>query len=104
MLANDYNQRRFLKCGYVQREDWLPSDKRWGYVGGSSVHEPETCPGYTTRLPAVLEVAEAWSWWERGQLGMRGDLDSSLVSLVSTLNAEINASRDYYREETAPKK
>jgi hypothetical protein len=98
--AYDYNARRAMRCGYVSAADWKDAGADTGYIAGCPVREPETCPGYTTQLPHIAEVASAWAWWEKGQLGMRADVPDAIAELVSLFNGEIVAARTYYLEES----
>jgi len=98
-----YNHRRFMRCGYVPVADWRKAGADAGYLAGCPIREPDTCPGYTTKLAEVAEVATAWAWWEKGQLGMRADVPNALAELVSLFNGEIVSARSYYLDETKKK-
>lgn len=93
-----------MRCGWVRASDWLEPQRGWGYIGGAPVREPETCPGYTTQLPAVMELAELWAWWDKSQLGNRADVPDDVADLVSAFNGEIVSSRAYYMDESKPKR
>jgi hypothetical protein len=92
-----------MRCGFVRREDWVTPRPFHGDIGGSPIIQPQTCPGYTTQLPAVVEVATLWAWWEKGQLGMLADTPEMVAELVSIFNGEIVASRSYYMDEMKKK-
>lgn len=52
-------------CGYLPKAD----RKGYGFNGGPGTWPPYTvCPGYTTSLPQVFEVARARMWWDKGCL------------------------------------
>ena len=102
--AHTYQARRAMRCGYVRAEDWTTPLVSWGYIGGSPIRQPETCPGYTTTLQVVHEVADAWGWWKRGQLGMMRDLPLAVTQLVSLFNSEVIAAEGWYYDEVKPKK
>lgn len=59
--------RREMGCGWLTRGDdepvmpWRHSDDRGG-------HTFTTCPGYTTEIPEVADIAHAYAHWEKGQL------------------------------------
>lgn len=54
----------------MPREQWTRDESNtWGLVGGSD-EVPEYCPGYTTRLPIVQDVARLWGWEKRGSIEM----------------------------------
>ena len=48
-------------CGWIPRSRWLEKTRGYGRIDGLD-YEPETCPGYTARLPGAQEVARAWGW------------------------------------------
>lgn len=58
--------RQAMGCGYepatAGAQSWAPAS--WADRGLSTT----ACPGYTTSLPAVLEIVEAYPQWERGTL------------------------------------
>lgn len=92
-IAKD--QRKHYKCGWIPREQWESvHGSAWGVVGGS--HSiPETCPGYTVRLPIVQEVARLWGWEKRGCLDAQlrgrsanpGPLELDLLDIFSAESA-----------------
>jgi hypothetical protein len=66
--------RQQMACGYEVAAPPGIEAQAWsglGYKGPA----PATCPGYTTTLPEVIEVARAWRWWDKGELArfVRGD-------------------------------
>ena len=91
MEANTEQTRQLLGCGWLP----LPAEnllrfrrvpRPAGYTGvtrkldnGSVTDDPETCPGYTTALPEVIEVARE----DRG-LEDRGD-DLQFATTVRAL-------------------
>lgn len=58
--------RQQLGCGYepaiAKATPWMPPS--WAERGLSL----STCPGYTTSLPLVLEIVQAYPHWEQGAL------------------------------------
>ncbi len=52
--------RRALGCGWLPESERVASDRPFP--------EASVCPGYTTRLPEVMEAARAMSWTKRGGL------------------------------------
>lgn len=54
---------------------------------------PELCPGYSSQLPRVLEIARIWGWEKRGSIdthtSVRGwVLSESVLDLVDLFAAE----------------
>lgn len=66
-------------CGWLPRDDWtghgFPRPLEWP---GPADGEP--CPGYTTRLPSVLEGSRALAWAKRGSL--RDFYDSPITDIA----------------------
>lgn len=74
---NNSDTRQAMGCGY---EPALPAEKLqplWLPQGfrppepnedGEPVQFPTVCPGYTVRLPEVIEIARARMHWLKGEL------------------------------------
>lgn len=52
--------RACLHCGFLPQRQWLEGDRPYP--------EASVCPGYSIRLPEVLEAARALAWSKRGGL------------------------------------
>jgi hypothetical protein len=62
------DERQIQGCGYLPPlDESLRSVARIPSVLGSNV-DPTVCPGYSTRLPEVIEVARARLHWSKGSL------------------------------------
>lgn len=96
MQTYTVEQRQQIGCGFeplVQlRSQWTPPSSRLGFEGidykGS---DPTMCPGYTTSLPEVREVANAHGWRELGELRSfcGGKPTEQLVEGVGILAREV---------------
>ncbi len=56
--------------------------------------EASVCPGYTTRLPEVIEAARALTWSKRGGLAPvygPGRLPQVAIDAIDILESNINA-------------
>jgi hypothetical protein len=88
------------KCGWLPRESWVEiKNSSWGVVGGS-YDIPETCPGYTVRLPVVQRVARLWGWEKRRcldvQLRSRQEEPTELeLDLLDLFSAEASRSESW---------
>lgn len=83
MRQNPRQSRQYLACAYEPRVEGARAWQHQGYEGP----EPETCPGYTTKLPEVREVAEARFYLHKGSLSLlvRGELSDSLRDGIAIL-------------------
>jgi hypothetical protein len=91
MEAFSESQRRHLRCGFVRRDRWAPVQQFRGIPGVRDA--PELCPGYSTQLPRVVEVARLWGWEQRGSIELnvrtRGwRLSDSVLDMVDVFAAE----------------
>jgi hypothetical protein len=86
-----------MACGFMARSEgqvsaWQPKDD---FVDGND--DPvllEICPGYTTELPDVVDVARAYLHWDKGQLGIAtGDVDlpAALLDGIELLSSAYSA-------------
>lgn len=87
------SQRQEMACGY---EEPIAGALAWRHRGYACDEEtqPTTCPGYTTRLPEVIEAARAYVHWEKGELGSfvgRKPPHRHLLTLVEVVAGEANA-------------
>jgi hypothetical protein len=58
---------------------------------------PTQCPGYTTRLPDVIETMRLWGWWERGQLELRcPDPNDLQMDLIEVFNVHKSLAEQHY--------
>ena len=96
---NAYTQetRQQMGCGFEPP----PVESKRAYVqmwnGGSLPNykgpKATVCPGYTSSLPEVIEVARARMHWEKGELAAftRGELSEGLTTGIEILEGAINA-------------
>ena len=56
----DAAERASMRCGLLTRDVWRD--------GLRPYPEAEVCPGYTIRLPEVIETSRALLWAQRGEL------------------------------------
>lgn len=101
--------RQSLGCGYeptpapelVQVRTWQPPKgrtKSGDAIGYQHEEKPTTCPGYTTRLPEVYEVAIARRHWKQGALALHlGDAPATdqLMTAIVLLDNEFSALERY---------
>jgi len=99
-------QRQMLACGFESPTPdvvgWAPPFARLGFAGMSKdVYEPTTCPGYTTKLPMVIEVTRARHWASKGELRsfVGGRPPEMLVDAVELLDYELQR---FERYKTTP--
>jgi hypothetical protein len=93
METTDVHSRRALGCG------WEPALDGAEPATLKSNVEVTVCPGYSCKLPEVVEVASAYAHWEKGTLSARLDgaeptpqLLDGLVVLQGAI-AELNEHR-----------
>lgn len=72
MQRNDLNTRQLMGCGYEQPHEMPDLVVTWMHVGMRGA-APDTCPGYATRLPEVVEASWARSFFEKGSLAQWTD-------------------------------
>lgn len=75
--------RQYIGCAYEPRVEGARAWQHQGYNGP----EPQTCPGYTTKLPEVSEVVEARFYLHKGslQLLVRDELSDGLRDGIAIL-------------------
>lgn len=64
MATNTKLIRQHMGCGYETRSEF---SRPWVHQGYSD-EMPTTCPGYTTKLPEVIEINRARLHWKQGEL------------------------------------
>ena len=90
-------QRQQIGCGFeplIQlRSVSLPPSGKLGFEGLNydGTGDPTVCPGYTTALPEVREVARAYSWREIGELRSftGGQPSEKLVEALDVFGREV---------------
>jgi hypothetical protein len=88
--------RREMGCGYLAGS----TPPMWGGPNGKL--ELETCPGYTTELPDVVDVARLYSWAEKGGL-QRHRLTRPIIDGIDILRSAV-ADVEVYSVEKAKEK
>ena len=93
------SSRRAMLCGYVPRDKWIGNGHGTTFVPGSPISHPEICPGYSTNLPPIREVADAWVWFSKGQMQLVHPEPSELLTdLVSLFNEAMSGAQAYLSE------
>lgn len=108
-----------MLCGWERRRDWPSTEctcdsapdvsghgrcphclrRRTIHVAGCR-DLPTVCPGYSTKLPAVIEAVRAWSWWDKGQLALRWpDPDDRLMDDIELFNGQRSLAQQWELEE-----
>lgn len=87
-------QRQTMRCGFLPIYD---GGRAWCHVGMDLGDDgdgaPTVCPGYTTRLPEVIEASRARLHWSKGSLReYLGDSSPTelLMDAIVTLEVEAN--------------
>jgi hypothetical protein len=92
--CTDALTRRCFGCGWLPESEWLAGDRPFP--------EASVCPGYSTRLPEVIEAARALSWQKRGGLlplyGNRRLPDVAADAMDILEGARNEAEAAHYRE------
>ena len=90
MLTRTVAQRQDMACGY---ESPTEHGYAWRHRGFSCSVEtqPTICPGYTTRLPEVSEVAEWFALWKHFGAAIGPKPSAGLRRLALMLGAEVGA-------------
>lgn len=99
--------RQMAGCGYLPKPgpELLPYVRPWsglGYAGDA----PTQCPGYTTNLPEVQEVARAHLHWSKGALvpWLQGkDASEALLSGIEILELESHKFQNWLTDEASKK-
>lgn len=85
-------QRQLLGCAYTPPPAGRLSSfvKPWQGLGYSG-DEPSVCPGYTTQLPEVIEIARARLHWSKGSLAAfcPGEPPSALLIGIEILEGAV---------------
>lgn len=64
MARNTSEVRQYMGCGYEPQAAYARPWMHRGYTDET----PTTCPGYTTKLPEVIEINRARLHWKQGEL------------------------------------
>lgn len=95
--VNNEKARSFMACGWIPQTKWRRKAP-WpvpGFRGDVTV-----CPGYSSKLGAVQDVARAWSWWTKGQLETKYPQPSTLLmDLVEVFNGAQVGAENYEQDE-----
>lgn len=91
--------RQLWRCAYEAPVDHGQAWNGLGYDGP----DPQTCPGYTTRLPETIELARAWRWWDKGQLdrfiGQGGELTDGARIGIELFEGQVRALESFIIKE-----
>lgn len=93
---NSHALRRDMGCGWITEENASPASV-WQHPGDESPR-PDTCSGYTTELPDVIDAASCFLWFEKNQLAIATgteDPPAALVSGIEILHCAAEAFRGW---------
>ena len=94
-------QRQLQGCGYLPLH---PLARPWsGYHLGYRGDPATVCPGYTTSLPPVIEIAIARHWFSRGELSMFCDGERATDALKTGVNILDGAIAEMIEWRSTPK-
>lgn len=97
MQTTERKQRQALGCGFepalatIRARPWSPPSGKHGAQRPPHVKRgdpwPSVCPGYSTRLPEVVEAAQAHTHWKHGALALHleGELAHENLMLAITM-------------------
>jgi hypothetical protein len=94
MKHNSHEMRRTMRCGSIPTDKHVP-DGGWQ----PETFDLETCAGYTTSLPDVLDVQWAYPHWAEGQLTIACDGEQPPRSLVAGCAVLKGAANDFEAHE-----
>ncbi len=100
-----YIERRKRSCGFIPTDEWIESDAlgfgRPKILTSDGVKHLDTCPGYTSQLPEVVEAASGWGWWEKGQLQLRypDGPPHMLMDLIEAFHVANAQAQEYYMDQ-----
>lgn len=104
--------RQTMRCGFEPALDDLHLTSTWwpdGFSGFPTDSGPglaSTCPGYTTKLPEVVEASRLHWWWSKGQLRDRvegGVVNDRVIEVVEIIGAEVAAVEAHEIDERSKK-
>ena len=103
MATLSTDSRIEIGCGFEQRSAFARPAIPPGFDAGPTTAEhprgpraPTVCPGYSTHLPEVIEIAHAYRHWKEGTLHDRfGKLGEHAWITLETLGAEVSALESY---------
>ena len=99
--GHERESRRHMRCGWIPESEWLADYPHHFMKTPSPDHHETACPGYTTQLPAVHEVACCFAWREKGQLQLRypDGISDELIALLDIYAVSQNLSEQYEYKE-----
>ncbi len=95
--------RRELGCGF--EHDRKGRSFVWNHEGNPG-EPPTMCPGYTTKLPMVREVAASYIHWEKGTLEQRfrgHELPEPLLDALEILHGNVSEVQSWDLKRRADK-
>lgn len=103
MERNTVINRQLAGCGYLPPpdKDLLPVVRAWNGLGYSGP-DPTVCPGYSTNLPEVQEIARAHTHWSKGALmaWLRGQRASEALLIgIEIIEAEVGRFEAFLADE-----
>lgn len=100
MQCNDYQMRRFMKCGYLDDSEHLN-----GSFWQPDAFDLTVCAGYSTTLPEVVDAVTNYHHYDTGQLrdACDGQPSPVLLQALSLLKGAV-LSKDAYRMKEQAKK
>lgn len=83
---------------------WLPSaDASAVWSGPNGKLELTVCPGYTTELPDVIDIAQQFWWADRGGL-QRNQIARNVSHGIDILRSGVNEAEAYAMERIKERK
>ncbi len=110
MQANSRDIRRTMRCGLEPLLPLSPDVSAWqpptDEIERHAYNGPEAtvCIGYTSKLPEVMEAAEARLHWEHGaiQSWCRGEPTEALLEGIAILHISTNQASAWAMSQRAP--
>lgn len=98
--TQDRQTRQGLRCAYEAPVEWgrawEPPSGKAGFRTNAKLPLVDICPGYTTSLPVVNEVARAHRHWSKGSLGaFAKEPTEALLMGIEVFDSEVNNCQSY---------
>jgi len=99
MLQISADNRALIGCGFLPASELA---RPWRHRGTLELNypEPTICPGYSTKLPEVAEIARLRLHWSKGNVPLES-LDDNIQRGVETLESSIGDMNDWCLRDKA---